>query len=48
MSLADNVVRAYHARGKSDNWAAWADKNKRASRLLNEAAKLAEELSDGN
>lgn len=47
MITADNIVRAYQDRATSKNWADWASKNKSMSRLLNEAAKLAEDLEDG-
>lgn len=43
MDLADNIVKAYHERKRSENWAEWAENNRTKSRLLNNAARLAEE-----
>ena len=46
MITAENIVMAYQARADSENWAEWAAKNKKASRLLNAAAKLADVDTD--
>lgn len=44
MALAENVVNAYKARARAENWAQWAQENRQASELLAQAAKAA---SDG-
>jgi hypothetical protein len=43
LDLADNVVRAYKERERSDNWAEWAENNKSKSRILAQAGKLYDE-----
>jgi hypothetical protein len=43
MSLADNIVKAYGERNKSDNWAEWSASNPSKARLLNTAGKLYDE-----
>lgn len=43
MDLADNIVRAYNERKRSDNWAAWAENNHIKARILNIAGRLAQE-----
>lgn len=47
MDMADNIVRAYYERSRSDNWAEWAEKNHAKARLLNAAGLLAQEDNDG-
>jgi hypothetical protein len=42
MSLVENIVNAYRARERSDNWAAWAKEHPRDSELLAQAAKAAD------
>lgn len=41
MVIAENIVRAYNARKASDNWAVWAQKNREANRLLEQAMRAA-------
>ena len=43
LDLADNVVRAYMERAKSDNWVKWANDNPEKARILAVAGKLAQE-----
>lgn len=40
MILAENIVAAYRARAKSENWAAWANANTVMADVLVEAEKL--------
>lgn len=47
MLIAENIVTAYNARAKNENWAEWTERNKGLSRLLNESMKLAQEMEDG-
>jgi hypothetical protein len=42
MTVAQNIVGAYQARAKSDNWALWASKNPELIQLLNRAMKEAD------
>lgn len=53
MMYAESIIDAYHQR---ENWrddsgqpsmADWANKHKGLSRLLNDAAKIAEDIDDG-
>ena len=37
--LAENVVQAFQARKKSDNWAEWANNNPTSARLLTDIEK---------
>jgi len=39
MITAENIVQAFHARKKSENWAAWANNNPASARLLAEIEK---------
>lgn len=47
LDLADNVVKAYRERERSDNWAEWAEKNHAKARILGVAGRLAQEEEDG-
>ena len=38
--VAENIVMAYHARARSDNWAAWVAENPIMAELLAEAERL--------
>lgn len=44
IKMAEAIVNAYHARERSENWAAWANKHPEMQALLVEAQKLAEAL----
>lgn len=39
MILAENIYNAYHARRRSENWAAWAEKNPGMAKILFELEK---------
>ena len=41
MVLTENVINAYRARERSENWAKWVQENRQASELLAQAAKAA-------
>lgn len=43
IKTAEAIVNAYHARERSDNWAAWANQHPEMQALLVEAQKLAED-----
>lgn len=40
MGAVERIVAAFHARQKSENWAAWAHDNPEANGLLNYAERL--------
>jgi hypothetical protein len=44
MALAENIVRAFEARQKSANWAAWEIEHPDEADLLKECERLAEEM----
>ena len=47
LTVVDNILQAYRMRSHTENWAEWAESHKRASAMLNEAAKLAEDTDNG-
>jgi hypothetical protein len=40
MIHAENIIKAYHARAQSQNWAAWYDMNPFYAKILFEAERL--------
>jgi hypothetical protein len=43
MILAENIVTAYRARTKSENWAKWAGEHQVLAEILGEAEKLCQQ-----
>lgn len=43
MVTCENIVNAYRAREKSENWAVWAQKNRDAARVLEAALRATQE-----